>query len=271
MAVGPHRRAAPSRRGPDGHPDAQSWTGSRPPVRSSSLSTPEAPLVVVLTTFDLDEHVYARGPAPARAGSSSRTSHPDVLVHSCADSRRGGEAMVASARGRAASLNGAGRGADDTAAVRVVGDRLTDRGSARWQRSVARGLSNHEISARLFLSRGDGQDLRVPAPDQAVAARPGAGRGAGLRDRSRPSGGGRDRSVGVRRGRPGRRPERDRRGSPAACVPRTHAGRPGGRRPSASGTATARGSGRRACRGPGRPPRPCPPAPAGAPRARWRQ
>lgn len=103
--------------------------------------------VLALTTFDLDEYVYAA----VRAGASGfllKDVSPDDLVHAVRVVARG-EAMLAPALTR--------RLLDRFATTPLVGDlppaldALTERelGVARL---VARGLSNAEIGRQLFLS-----------------------------------------------------------------------------------------------------------------------
>ena len=59
-------RRAPAGRRPDGHPDARPRRPRGDPASCSAASDPAGCKVVILTTFDLDEHVYEA----LRAGAS---------------------------------------------------------------------------------------------------------------------------------------------------------------------------------------------------------
>jgi len=109
-------------------------------------ATSEAPKVLVLTTFDLDEHVYAAVAAGA-SGFLLKDVSPDDLAHAVRVVARG-EAMLAPALIRRL-LERFARPCSAPSAVAVT--ELSPR-EAEVARLVARGLSNAEIAATLYLS-----------------------------------------------------------------------------------------------------------------------
>lgn len=105
------------------------------------------PRVLVLTTFDLDEHVYAAVQAGA-SGFLLKDVAPDDLVHAVHVVARG-DAMLAPALTRRLLERFAGQPQPSgrPEVLRALSDREVD-----VVRGVARGLSNAQIARELFLS-----------------------------------------------------------------------------------------------------------------------
>ena len=104
--------------------------------------------VLVLTTFDLDEYVYAA----VRAGASGfllKDSPADDLLRAVR-TIAAGDALLAPSVTRTLIEEFARNGPDPTAAVNPVVESLTDRETEVW-RHMARGRSNQEIAERLYL------------------------------------------------------------------------------------------------------------------------
>ncbi len=105
------------------------------------------PYVLILTTFDLDEYVYAA----IRAGASGfllKDTPPDDLIHAIRVVARG-EALLAPSVTRRLIEEFASRPEPDAAIDGM--DDLTDR-EVEVLRSLATGLSNAEIADALFVS-----------------------------------------------------------------------------------------------------------------------
>ncbi|NGO80377.1 response regulator transcription factor [Streptomyces sp. YC504] len=114
-------------------------------------AAPDGPKVLVLTTFDLDEYVYAALRAGACGFILKDTLAPDLLSAIRAVAR--GDAMVAPAVTRRLIERHIGADGDPLPRADTELDGLTGR-EREVLVLVARGLSNTEIARRLFLTEG---------------------------------------------------------------------------------------------------------------------
>ena len=143
---------------------------------------PDGPRVVVVTTFDLDEHAFAALKAGASGFLLKDASAEDVL--SAIRTVHGGDAVLAPSTTKRLIAHVAGDlpGPRTRSGPAGAADR---HGSARcWSRwPPARATPRSRADVPL---RGDRQDPRRAAPGQARPARPRAGGRARLRGRPRP-------------------------------------------------------------------------------------
>jgi DNA-binding NarL/FixJ family response regulator len=139
----------------------------------------DAPRVLVLTTFDLDEYVYDA----LRAGASGFLLK-DAPAERLADAVRvvaAGEALLApSVTRRLIAELAARRPAAPAASVAALTPRERE-----VLVLVAQGLSNTEVADRLVLAEQTGQVAREPCLHQAGCAGPRAGDRARVRVRTR--------------------------------------------------------------------------------------
>ncbi|GAA1766684.1 MULTISPECIES: response regulator transcription factor [Streptomonospora] len=113
-------------------------------TRALERSLDAAPAVVVLTTFENDDYVYGALRAGAR-GFLLKRSRPEQILDALRTVVRGDSLLFPAAVRRLA----AAAGAVDTPAARAVAS-LTER-EATTLRLLARGMSNAEIAAELFV------------------------------------------------------------------------------------------------------------------------
>jgi DNA-binding NarL/FixJ family response regulator len=112
------------------------------------LSRPDSPRVVMLTTFDLDEYVYAA----MRAGASGflvKDTPREQLV-AAVRTVAAGDALLSSSVARRL-VDRFARPSSPPPALRAAAATLSAREVEVWQR-LARGRSNAEIAADLFIS-----------------------------------------------------------------------------------------------------------------------
>ncbi|WP_026877683.1 response regulator transcription factor [Jiangella gansuensis] len=110
---------------------------------------PDAPKVIVLTTFDLDEYAFAAIKAGA-SGFLLKDAEPPTLLDAVR-TVHSGDAVVAPSTTRRLLERFAGHLPDDTSPPAAVWSELTQR-EHEIVREVVRGRSNAEIAARLFVT-----------------------------------------------------------------------------------------------------------------------
>ena len=172
--------APPARRRPDGHPDARARRAGgdaaapRSPPHGASRRTP--PRIVILTTFDLDEYVYAALQAGA-SGFLLKDVSPEQLV-GAVRTVAVGDALLAPSITRRLVERYARPGAALAAAPEALA-RLTVRETEVFK-LLARGMSNAEIAADARGRRSHHQDTCSGDPGQAGPAQSSAGGRAGV-------------------------------------------------------------------------------------------
>ena len=120
-------------------------------TRRIRAALPEGPRVLVLTTFDLDEYVYAALRAGASGFLLKDTLAADLL--SAIRVVAGGAAIVAPSVTRRLIERHIGTAGDPLPRTRAELRLLTER-EREVLELIARGLSNAEIAGRLFLTEG---------------------------------------------------------------------------------------------------------------------
>jgi CheY-like chemotaxis protein len=148
------------------------------------LALPNAPRVIVLTTFDMNEYVYEAMTAGASGFLLSRTRGPSYWSTRCGRSRT---AMRSSPHDHEA----ADRGVHEPACaggLRVHGTRRARRARARDPRARRAGTLQRRDRVVALDRRGDGRCLRRGDSREARAARPRPGRRRRVPDRPRAGG-----------------------------------------------------------------------------------
>lgn len=141
---------------------------------------PDAPKVLILTTFDLDEYAFSG----LKAGASGfmlkdvpcgRTARRDPFG---AQRRRGRRPVHHPAAARPLLVHAA----EQHRRTQAQGHRQAHRTRTRSDAAGRAGHVERRDRGAAGALRGDGEDARRPHPHQAEPARPGAGRRARVRD-----------------------------------------------------------------------------------------
>ena len=144
-----------------------------------------APQVIVLTTFDADDHVL-RALRAGAAGFLLKDTPPPEIVRAIR-LVAAGEAMLSPAVTRRLIEHVADDGLGARRArARELLDRLTDR-EREVAVAIGQGKSNAEIAGRAVHERRDRQGARLAAAAEARAGQPRPDRAAGARRRAWPS------------------------------------------------------------------------------------
>jgi DNA-binding NarL/FixJ family response regulator len=147
--------------------------------RIVAASADSRPRMLMLTTFDLDEHVY-----DALDAGASGFLLKDVTAEQLFDAVRivaAGDGLIAPGITRRLIAEFARRRPPEPARLASL-DALTPR-ETEVLRLIAEGLAQRRDRRPAGHRRADGQDPRQPHPHQARPAGPRAGRGRGLRVR----------------------------------------------------------------------------------------
>lgn len=149
---------------------------------------PDAPKVLILTTFDLDEYAFS-GLKAGASGFMLKDVPPAELL-AAIRSVHSGDAVVAPSTTHAAARPLLLDAAERQQRTAAQGHRPAHRTRARGDAAGRPGPVERRDRGAPGALRGDREDARGPHPHQAEPARPGAGRGPRVRDGHGRAGGG---------------------------------------------------------------------------------